>query len=366
MHAWRISPFQYRAAVVRGLSPVFSASALRADGSSASIHQALAEAQHAAYVAALRKLVPVVHELPPAEGCADSCFIEDTAIVVGGTALITSPGAPSRRGETAGVAAALAGLGLRIVHAPAGCALDGGDVLFTGRELFVGLSNRTDRGGVAAVRAAFPGLSVTPLTLPGGRFDGNVRDRAGRKARSAARAAGDAAAAARRPAAPPSAAAPAAAAPVRGASPGRAPPAPARPHVHAPGGACCGGDAQGALLPAPPFHALHLKSLMSLVAPDVIAVAGGDEGLALAEQLQARQKADPRRRPLQFIILPDAPAANALYANGRLLARAAKDFPQSAELLRAISGGGEAHVEVEVSELAKADGALTCCALLIH
>jgi len=36
--------------------------------------------------------------------------------------------------------------------------LDGGDVLFTGREILVGLSSRTNQAGVEAVEAAFPGL----------------------------------------------------------------------------------------------------------------------------------------------------------------------------------------------------------------
>ena len=35
--------------------------------------------------------------------------------------------------------------------------LDGGDVLFTGREILVGLSSRTNQAGVEAVQAAFPG-----------------------------------------------------------------------------------------------------------------------------------------------------------------------------------------------------------------
>jgi dimethylargininase len=35
--------------------------------------------------------------------------------------------------------------------------LDGGDVLFTGREILVGLSSRTNQAGVEAVEAAFPG-----------------------------------------------------------------------------------------------------------------------------------------------------------------------------------------------------------------
>lgn len=44
--------------------------------------------------------------------------------------------------------------------------LDGGDVLFTGREFFVGLSQRTNEAGARAVAAAFPEYPVTPIKIP--------------------------------------------------------------------------------------------------------------------------------------------------------------------------------------------------------
>ena len=95
------SPFTYRAALVRGLSPAFAASARR--GAAAEIDQARAAAQHAAYVSALKQVIPRVIELPAADGCADSVFVEDTAVVLGGVALVTAPGAASRAAETAAV-----------------------------------------------------------------------------------------------------------------------------------------------------------------------------------------------------------------------------------------------------------------------
>lgn len=45
--------------------------------------------------------------------------------------------------------------------------LDGGDVLFTGREFFVGLSSRTNEAGARAVAAAFPEFPTTPVPVPG-------------------------------------------------------------------------------------------------------------------------------------------------------------------------------------------------------
>ena len=45
--------------------------------------------------------------------------------------------------------------------------LDGGDVLYTGREILVGLSSRTNRGGLEAVRQAFPGFIVLGIEVAG-------------------------------------------------------------------------------------------------------------------------------------------------------------------------------------------------------
>lgn len=45
--------------------------------------------------------------------------------------------------------------------------LDGGDVLFTGREILVGLSVRTNERGVKAIQEAFPGFTVTPIQVSG-------------------------------------------------------------------------------------------------------------------------------------------------------------------------------------------------------
>lgn len=116
------------------------------------IDRARAAEQHAAYEAALRTAGCVVEHLPPAPDLPDSVFVEDTAVVFDEVAVIARPGAPSRRGETASVAAALARFrALRDIDAPG--TLDGGDVLCAGRRVFVGLSTRTNREAVAQLRA---------------------------------------------------------------------------------------------------------------------------------------------------------------------------------------------------------------------
>ncbi len=68
-------------------------------------------------------------------------------------AVITRPGAESRRGETPPVAARLE-RERRLVHLAAPATLDGGDVIVDGRTVFVGETSRTNPAGIAALRAA--------------------------------------------------------------------------------------------------------------------------------------------------------------------------------------------------------------------
>jgi dimethylargininase len=123
-----------------------------------------ARKQHAAYMAALLGLGCQVERLPPDDRFPDSCFVEDCAVVAGGVALITRPGAESRRGEVDAVADGLRDLRQERMTEPA--TLDGGDCLRLGRTFFVGLSSRTNRAGVDRLAAAFPDHRVVPVDMP--------------------------------------------------------------------------------------------------------------------------------------------------------------------------------------------------------
>jgi dimethylargininase len=157
-----------RHAVVRQIGPAYR-DALGQSSEVTPIDLALAQAQHAAYVAALESLGVSVVVLPEG-GFADGCFVEDTAIVVGRQALVTRPGAPSRRPEVDAVATALAALGVEVTRMAAPATLDGGDVLRLGDTLLVGRSDRTNAEGVTALTAwAAPrGLSVRAVDVPPG------------------------------------------------------------------------------------------------------------------------------------------------------------------------------------------------------
>jgi dimethylargininase len=110
------------------------------------IDLARARAEHEAYEAALRECGCRVQRLPADAAMADSVFIEDTAVVLDEVAIITRPGAASRRVETVAVREALREhRTLRELTAPA--MLDGGDVLRIGRRLLVGVGPRSNDEG---------------------------------------------------------------------------------------------------------------------------------------------------------------------------------------------------------------------------
>jgi dimethylargininase len=110
------------------------------------IDTVVAAAQHRHYEEALRALGCTVRPAPAAHDLPDSVFVEDVAIVLDEIAIITRPGAESRRPERDAVAAVLSEYRpLRSIAAPG--TLDGGDVLWLGRTLYVGLSTRTNEDG---------------------------------------------------------------------------------------------------------------------------------------------------------------------------------------------------------------------------
>jgi dimethylargininase len=129
---------------------------------------ARAIAQHAAYERALAEAGLEVRRLAPLEAFPDAVFVEDTALLLGGHAVILRPGAASRAGETASTAEGLAGA--FTVHRLDAGHVDGGDVLRIGHTLYVGLSSRTDEAGLRALAAAVAplGYDVVPVPVAGG------------------------------------------------------------------------------------------------------------------------------------------------------------------------------------------------------
>ena len=132
------------------------------------IDYARAVAEHDAYEDALRRLGCRVERLPDAPDLPDSVFVEDTAVVVDGVAVIARPGAASRRPEVDAMAAAL-GPHRRLAFIEGPGTLDGGDVLVTPGRVFVGISGRTNEEGARQLASHLSpfGFEVVPLNVTG-------------------------------------------------------------------------------------------------------------------------------------------------------------------------------------------------------
>jgi dimethylargininase len=111
------------------------------------INYDLALQQHAAYCNALKTCGAKVKKLSVNLDSPDSCFIEDTAIVVDEVIIVTSIGSPSRQHESKNIAPELARY-KETIHIQRPATIDGGDVLQIGRRLYVGVSGRTNAQGL--------------------------------------------------------------------------------------------------------------------------------------------------------------------------------------------------------------------------
>jgi len=250
-------------AVTRAVSPTLADCELT-HRTRESIDVARVVAEHADYENTLSALGATVMRAPQEPTLPDAVFVEDTAIVLDEIAIITRPGAESRRSETPTVAAVLERYRpLHFVCAPA--TLDGGDVLSVGKRVFVGVSTRTNAEAVAQMRRILA------------------------------------------------------------------------PH----GYTVCEAAVRGCL---------HLKSAVTALADDLLLV---------------NEEWTPPAAFSEFDLVsvdPDEPsAANALRLDDRIIFPTA--FPRTAARLEQ---RGLRVVGVDARELAKAEGAVTCCSLLIH
>jgi dimethylargininase len=224
----------------------------------------VARAQHRAYERLLTSLGCSVVLLPEEPELPDAVFVEDTAVVLPELAIIARPGAPSRRPETASIAAILARY-RPLVQIEVPGTIDGGDVLVAGKTLFIGETPRSNSQAVEQVTRVLHPLGYAVRTLP-----------------------------------------------VNGC--------------------------------------LHLKSAVTLCGP----------GLLLVNPAWV----DPARfgdRSMIEVDPAESHAANALSLDGEIIYPAA--FPRTRDRLRA--QGVNVH-DIDLSELAKAEGAVTCCSLIVE
>jgi dimethylargininase len=111
----------------------------------------IANAQHKNYEQTLRSLGLEVISMPAEPDLPDSVFVEDIALVLDEIAILTRPGAVTRRKEVESVASTLKPYReLTSIHAPG--TLDGGDILVAGDTIFVGISSRSNKVAISQLK----------------------------------------------------------------------------------------------------------------------------------------------------------------------------------------------------------------------
>ena len=123
--------------------------------------------QHADYIEALEKCGLEVLVLEQDEQFPDSTFVEDAALLTKNCAIITNPGAPSRKGETAKTKDVLKGFYGNIEEVLAPGTIEGGDIMMVGPHFYIGISERTNANGAQQVIRVLEkyGLSGSTIKL---------------------------------------------------------------------------------------------------------------------------------------------------------------------------------------------------------
>jgi dimethylargininase len=119
-----------------------------------------------AYVETLNACGWQTVEVDPRDDLADSVFIEDTVVMIGKTAVITSPGADARAEEVIATEQKVRELGLKVERISQPGTLDGGDVLKVGGTIYVGRGGRTNGEGIRQFRAIASKLGYTVVAVP--------------------------------------------------------------------------------------------------------------------------------------------------------------------------------------------------------
>ena len=125
-------------------------------------------AQHQAYEAFFLDNGWDVVSLPSVEEFPDSTFVEDTVVVFDEIAILLSPAASSRRGEVPLIKPTILQFRKTVEIRPPAF-IDGGDVLTIGKTVFVGLSTRTNREGIDALKEILSPFDyeVIPVVVDG-------------------------------------------------------------------------------------------------------------------------------------------------------------------------------------------------------
>lgn len=122
--------------------------------------------QHTVYVDILKKLGLIVEVLPANHIYPDSTFIEDVALCTSECAVITSPGAVSRRGETEGIHNVLSKYYDNIESITLPETIEAGDIMMAGKHFYVGISERTNTEGADQILKILKKYGMTGSKVP--------------------------------------------------------------------------------------------------------------------------------------------------------------------------------------------------------
>ncbi len=103
--------------------------------------------QHKEYISILESCGLSVEVLNADENFPDSVFVEDTAILIPNLAVVTNPGANSRKGEINVIKEILSKYFSNIEEIKSPGTIEGGDVLRVENHFYIGLSERTNEEG---------------------------------------------------------------------------------------------------------------------------------------------------------------------------------------------------------------------------
>ena len=103
--------------------------------------------QHQDYIAALKECGLTVTCLDADENFPDSTFVEDVALITTKCAIITNPGASSRRDEIQSIQPVIESFydNIETIESPG--TVEAGDIMMVGSHFYIGLSARTNQTG---------------------------------------------------------------------------------------------------------------------------------------------------------------------------------------------------------------------------
>ncbi|MFY8205636.1 MAG: dimethylarginine dimethylaminohydrolase family protein, partial [Arenimonas sp.] len=105
-------------------------------------------------------------ELPAEPSLPDSVFVEDTVLLFDGLAILTHPGAESRRAEVDAIASAVQAVRTQVERITEPGTIDGGDVMRIGKRVFVGLSQRSNQAAIDQLAGMLKPYGYTVTAVP--------------------------------------------------------------------------------------------------------------------------------------------------------------------------------------------------------